>query len=71
MCMREDKAELRARIHLLEKERSSQELRVAAQNAHLQALLQSIHHLQAQITEVRISMMLRLSLYNCLNECSH
>lgn len=52
MSMREDKAELRAKVHLLEKERSSQELRVAAQNAHLQALLQSVHHLQAQINEV-------------------
>lgn len=52
MSMREDKAELRARIHLLEKERSGQELRVAAQNAQLQALLQSIHHLQTQINEV-------------------
>lgn len=55
MSMREDKAELRARVHLLEKERSSQELRVATQNAHLQALLQSVHHLQAQINEVGLA----------------
>lgn len=55
MSMREDKAELRARIHLLEKERRSQDLRVAAQNAQLQALLQSIHHLQLQIMEVCIN----------------
>lgn len=50
--MREDRAELKGKIHFLEKERAAQELRIVSQNSHLQSLLQSIKHLKDQINEV-------------------
>lgn len=49
MAMREDKTELRTRIFLMERERESQELKVATLQSQLQAHLTTIQHLQAQL----------------------
>lgn len=49
--MREDKAELRARVYLLEKERASLELKLSSLDAHQAAQLTTIQHLQIQLQE--------------------
>ncbi|XP_054258274.1 colorectal mutant cancer protein-like isoform X2 [Macrosteles quadrilineatus] len=51
MAMREDKAELRAKIYLLEREKENQELKVATLQSQQQAHLATIQHLQAQLHE--------------------
>lgn len=51
MAMREDKAELRARVYLLEKERASLELKLSSLDAHQAAQLTTIQHLQIQLQE--------------------
>ncbi|XP_063231776.1 colorectal mutant cancer protein isoform X2 [Bacillus rossius redtenbacheri] len=51
MATREDKAELRARAYLLEKERASLELKLAAQEAQQAAQLAAAQHLRAQLQE--------------------
>nr|CAD7572362.1 unnamed protein product [Timema californicum] len=51
MATREDKAELRARVYLLEKERASFELKLSSQEAHHAAQLATIQHLQVQLQE--------------------
>ncbi|XP_049785034.1 colorectal mutant cancer protein isoform X1 [Schistocerca cancellata] len=51
MAMREDKAELRARVYLLEKERASLELKLSSMDAHHAAQLATIQHLQSQLQE--------------------
>lgn len=53
MGMREERVELKARHHLLEKERAAQELRAATQKAQLQAVLQMARQLQeSQVSQV-------------------
>ncbi|KAJ4451550.1 hypothetical protein ANN_03016, partial [Periplaneta americana] len=51
MAMREDKAELRARVYLLEKERSALELKLSSQEAHQAAQQATVQHLQAQLQD--------------------
>ena len=51
--MREDKAELRARVFLLEKERASLELRLNSQDGHQAAQMATIEHLQSQLLEAQ------------------
>lgn len=50
--MREDKAELRARVYLLEKERSALELKLSSQEAHQVAQEATVQHLQTQLQDV-------------------
>jgi septal ring factor EnvC (AmiA/AmiB activator) len=52
MAMREDKAELRARVYLLEKERSALELKLSSQEAHQAAQEATVQHLQAQLQDI-------------------
>ncbi|XP_023711663.1 colorectal mutant cancer protein isoform X4 [Cryptotermes secundus] len=52
MAMREDKAELRARVYLLEKERSALELKLSSQEAHQAAQEATVQHLQVQLQDV-------------------
>ncbi|KDR23021.1 hypothetical protein L798_02176, partial [Zootermopsis nevadensis] len=52
MAMREDKADLRARVYLLEKERSALELKLSSQEAHQAAQQATVQHLQAQLQDV-------------------
>ncbi|XP_033219789.1 colorectal mutant cancer protein isoform X4 [Belonocnema kinseyi] len=58
MAMREDKAELRARVFLLEKERATIELKLGARDAQLAAQHAAIQHLQTQLadTETMLAM---------------
>ena len=49
--MREDKAELRARVYLLEKERSALELKLSSQEAHQAAQQATVQHLQGQLQD--------------------
>ncbi|XP_044580956.1 colorectal mutant cancer protein [Cotesia glomerata] len=49
MAMREDKAELRARVFLLEKERSTIELKLNSREAQIAAQNTAIQHLQDQL----------------------
>ncbi|XP_035737072.1 colorectal mutant cancer protein-like isoform X4 [Vespa mandarinia] len=58
MAMREDKAELRARVFLLEKERATIELKLNAQETQIAAQHAAIEHLQGQLndTEAMLSM---------------
>lgn len=51
MAMREDKAELRARVFLLEKERSTIELKLNSRDAQIAAQNTAIQHLQDQLTD--------------------
>ncbi|XP_068082210.1 colorectal mutant cancer protein isoform X2 [Anabrus simplex] len=51
MAMREDKAELRARVYLLEKERAAVELKLSSQEAQQTAQMATIQHLQSQLQE--------------------
>ncbi|XP_034948586.1 LOW QUALITY PROTEIN: colorectal mutant cancer protein [Chelonus insularis] len=51
MAMREDKAELRARVFLLEKERSNIELKLSARDAQIAAQQTAIQHLQDQLSD--------------------
>ncbi|PSN36345.1 Colorectal mutant cancer protein [Blattella germanica] len=51
MAMREDKAELRARVYLLEKERSALELKLSSQEAHQAAQQATVQHLQSQLQD--------------------
>lgn len=64
--MREDKAELRAKIYLLERERENHELKVATLQSQQQAHLATIQHLQAQLHEAdtEVSTGYRLELEN-------
>lgn len=50
--MREDKAELRARVYLLERERSALELKLSSQEAQQAAQQATAQHLQAQLQDV-------------------
>ncbi|XP_044010602.1 colorectal mutant cancer protein isoform X2 [Aphidius gifuensis] len=58
MAMREDKAELRARVFLLEKERSTIELKLNSRDSQINAQHTAIQHLQGQLndTEAMLSM---------------
>ena len=49
MAMREDKADLRAQVHLLEKEKKSLELIISSQQAQEHALKTHIQHLQDEL----------------------
>ncbi len=49
MAMREDKADLRAQVHLLEKEKKSLDLIISSQQAQEQALKTHIRHLQEEL----------------------
>ncbi|XP_066598790.1 colorectal mutant cancer protein isoform X2 [Prorops nasuta] len=51
MAMREDKAELRARVFLLEKERSTIELKLNARDTQITAQHAAIQHLQGQLSD--------------------
>lgn len=53
--MREDKADLRARLYLLEKERAALELRLSSQDTQRQAQAASIMHLQSQLQELEVN----------------
>lgn len=55
MAMREDKADLRARLYLLEKERAALELRLSSQDTQRQAQAASIMHLQSQLQELEVN----------------
>jgi hypothetical protein len=57
--MREDKAELRARVYLLEKERSALELKHSSQEAHQAAQEATVQHLQAQLQDVERRLQVR------------
>ncbi|KAJ9578304.1 hypothetical protein L9F63_005470, partial [Diploptera punctata] len=59
MAMREDKAELRARVYLLEKERSALELKLSSQEAHQAAQQATVQHLQAQLQDAELRINLR------------
>lgn len=50
--MREDKAELRARVFLLEKERATIELKLEARDAQVATQHSTIQHLQGQLSDV-------------------
>ena len=52
MAVREDKAELRARVYLLERERSALELKLSSQEAQQAAQQATVQHLQAQLQDV-------------------
>ncbi|KAI4496144.1 hypothetical protein M0802_008011 [Mischocyttarus mexicanus] len=58
MAMREDKAELRARVFFLEKERATMELKLNAQETQIAAQHAAIENLQGQLndTEAMLSM---------------
>ena len=56
MALREDKAELAARLYLLEKERDSLELRLATSDTQRQVQEASIDHLQAQLQDAIANM---------------
>ncbi|KAG9428298.1 Colorectal mutant cancer protein [Apis mellifera carnica] len=58
MAMREDKAELRARVFLLEKERATIELKLNARDTQIAAQHAAIEHLQGQLrdTEAMLAM---------------
>lgn len=58
MAMREDKAELRARVFLLEKERATIELKLNARDTQISAQHAAIEHLQGQLndTEAMLAM---------------
>ena len=49
MAMREEKADLRAQVHLLEKEKKSLELIISSQQAQEHALKTHIQHLQDEL----------------------
>ena len=49
--MREDKAELRARVFLLEKERATIELKLNARDTQIAAQHAAIEHLQGQLSD--------------------
>lgn len=49
--MREDKAELRARVFLLEKERATIELKLNARDTQIAAQHATIQHLQSQLND--------------------
>ncbi|XP_026831011.1 colorectal mutant cancer protein isoform X1 [Ooceraea biroi] len=51
MAMREDKAELRARVFLLEKERATIELKLNARDTQIAAQHATIQHLQGQLND--------------------
>ncbi|XP_029669137.1 colorectal mutant cancer protein isoform X1 [Formica exsecta] len=51
MAMREDKAELRARVFLLEKERATIELKLNARDTQIAAQHATIQHLQSQLSD--------------------
>jgi len=51
MAMREDKAELRARVFLLEKERATIELKLNARDTQITAQHATIQHLQGQLND--------------------
>ncbi|XP_024938476.1 colorectal mutant cancer protein isoform X2 [Cephus cinctus] len=51
MAMREDKAELRARVFLLEKERATIELKLSARDTQIAAQHAAIQHLQGQLSD--------------------
>ncbi|XP_015434832.1 PREDICTED: colorectal mutant cancer protein [Dufourea novaeangliae] len=51
MAMREDKAELRARVFLLEKERATIELKLNARDTQITAQHAAIEHLQGQLSD--------------------
>lgn len=51
MAMREDKAELRARVFLLEKERATVDLKLNAREAQIAAQHAAIQHLQGQLSD--------------------
>ncbi|XP_043268351.1 colorectal mutant cancer protein [Venturia canescens] len=51
MAMREDKAELRARVFLLEKERATIDLKLSAREAQIAAQHAAIQHLQGQLSD--------------------
>ncbi|XP_046432887.1 colorectal mutant cancer protein isoform X2 [Neodiprion fabricii] len=52
MAMREDKAELRARVFLLEKERATIELKLGVQDTQIAAQYAAILHLQEQLRDM-------------------
>ncbi|XP_048513861.1 colorectal mutant cancer protein isoform X3 [Athalia rosae] len=52
MAMREDKAELRARVFLLEKERATIELKLGVQDTQIAAQYAAILHLQEQLGDM-------------------
>lgn len=51
MAMREDKAELRARVFLLEKERANIELKLNARDTQIAGQKAAIEHLQTQLAD--------------------
>lgn len=70
MAMREDKAELRARVFLLEKERSTVELKLNVRDTQIAAQHAAIQHLQAQLgdTESMLAMVTNKQREFCDNE---
>ncbi|CAB3361233.1 Hypothetical predicted protein [Cloeon dipterum] len=51
MALREEKAELRAKCHILEREKVAMELRLNGQEAHRQAQVAALHSLQQQLKD--------------------
>lgn len=58
MAMREDKAELRARVFLLEKERSTIELKLNSRDSQIAAQHTAIQHLQGQLSDTEALLMM-------------
>lgn len=69
--MREDKAELRARVFLLEKERATIELKLNARDTQIAAQHAAIEHLQGQLsdTEAMLAMATNKVGAHCYSEC--
>jgi len=55
MSMREEKVEIKARLHLLEKERATQEIRAAAMGAKIQTILHTARHISQSNADENIS----------------
>jgi len=69
MALREEKADLRARCHMLEREKVAMELRMSGQEAHRQAQGAALHTLQQQLkdSENRLSgsIQVKITILSC------
>ncbi|XP_063979166.1 colorectal mutant cancer protein isoform X1 [Diachasmimorpha longicaudata] len=69
MAMREDKAELRARVFLLEKERATVELKLNARDAQIAAQHAAIQHLQGQLTDTEAMLAMAGNKERVVSDC--
>jgi len=66
MAMREDKAELRARVFLLEKERATIELKLNARDTQIAAQHATIQHLQGQLSDAEAMLAMATNKVSCI-----